>query len=338
VSWLLGSLLSRMTRRTFARIAKGTSTVWDDAVIARIGGPLRLAFTVLILFMVVPWLGLYAPAAGFVNSVLRGALFVTFFWALARGVDVGAQLLMRSDWGITHSAARSLVAVGGRTGKLLILAMAVVALLSELGYPVASLIAGLGIGGLAVALAAQKTVENLFGAFSIAADQPFREGDFVKIEDFVGTVELIGLRSTKIRTLDRTVVTMPNGKLADMRLETFAARDRIRLSCVLGIVYHTTAGQMREILAGLEEVLRAHPKIWQEAVIVRFRAFASSSLDIEIMAWFETSDYGEFQLHRQDVLLRFMEVVEAAGSSFAFPTHTVYLASEPGQAERGPRE
>jgi len=150
----------------------------------------------------------------------------------------------------------------------------------------------------------------------------------VKIEDFVGTVEAIGLRSTRVRTLDRTLATIPNGKLADMRLESFTARDRIRLACVVGVVYGTTAAQMRSVLSGLERVLREHPKIWPDAVVVRFKEFAASSLDIEVMAWFQTPDWGEFQLIRQDVLLAFMEVVESAGTSFAFPTQTVHLEVE----------
>jgi MscS family membrane protein len=172
-------------------------------------------------------------------------------------------------------------------------------------------------------------MENLFGAFSIGADQPFREGDFVRIEDFVGTVEHIGLRSTKVRTLDRTLITVPNGRLAEMRLESFSARDRIRLACTIGLVYETSAGQMREVLAGLERVLREHPKIWPDAVVVRFMAFGASSLDIEVMAWFQTSDWGEFQAIRQDVLIDFMDVVERARTGFAFPTRTIHLAPAP---------
>jgi MscS family membrane protein len=181
---------------------------------------------------------------------------------------------------------------------------------------------------LALALAAQKTVENLFGAFSIGVDQPFREGDFVKIEDFVATVEAVGLRSSRFRTLDRTLITIPNGKLAEMRLESFTARDRLRLATTIGLVYDTTASQMREVLAGFERVLRAHPKFWPDAVVVRFREFAASSLDVEIMAWFQTSDWGEFQLIRQEVLLQFMDVVERADTSFAFPTRTIQLGAE----------
>lgn len=196
-------------------------------------------------------------------------------------------------------------------------------------------IQGLGIQGLAVALAAQKTVENLFGAFSIGIDQPFREGDFVHIDDFVGTVEAIGLRSTRFRTLDRTVVSLPNGRLADMRLESFTARDRLRLATVIRLVYETSASQVRTVLAGFERVLLEHPKIWTDAVVVRFSELAAAALNIEIMAWFRTSDWSEFQRIRQDVLLQFMDVVERAGTSFAFPTSTIHIAPRaPPQPER----
>ena len=137
-----------------------------------------------------------------------------------------------------------------------------------------------------------------------------------------------GFRSTRIRTLDRTLISLPNGKLADMRLESFSARDRLRLACTIGLVYGTRADEMRRVLAGLEGVLRAHPKIWPDAVVVRFKEFGASSLDIEVMAWFLTSDWGEFQAIRQEVLLAFMDVVERSGSAFAFPTQTVYLVKD----------
>jgi len=140
--------------------------------------------------------------------------------------------------------------------------------LAQLGVSVASLVAGLGIGGLAVALGAQKTLENLFGTLSIGVDQPMREGDFVKLYDFLGTVEQIGLRSTRIRTLDRTIVTIPNGELANQRIESYTARDRLRLATTIGVVYQTTSQQMRAILGELEAILRRHPKIWPDGLAV----------------------------------------------------------------------
>jgi MscS family membrane protein len=287
---------------------------------------LVLAWTIACAYALLPFLGLYEPAQALAERALRAGLFLVFFWTLFRIIDVIAGIASQTAWATAYPASRSLVPLGARVSKVGVLAIAVVAMLAQFGYPVASLVAGLGIGGLAVALAAQKTVENLFGAFSIGVDQPFREGDFVKIEDFVGTVEAIGLRSTRVRTLDRTLVSIPNGKLAELRVETFTARDRIRLFCTLGLVYETTSQQMREVLAGLERILRKHPKIWPEAVIVRFKEFGASSLDIDVMAWFQTQDWNEFQLIRQEVLLDFMGVVEAAGSSFAFPTRTLHIA------------
>jgi MscS family membrane protein len=327
-AWLLGSLLGRLTRRLLARIAARTATRWDDELLARIGGPLTLAWALALAYLFLPWLGLFQPAQDFVHRILRGGFFVVFFWALARAVDVVRYVLSGAAWTKEHPAARSLFPLGARVGKVLVVAFGVVALLSELGYPVTGLVAGLGIGGLAFALAAQKTVENLFGAFSIGADQPFREGDFVRVDDCVGTVEVIGLRSTRIRTLDRTLVSIPNGKLADMRVESYSVRDRMRLACTIGLVYETTVTQMREVLAGLERVLREHPKIWPDAVIVRFASFGDSSLNVDVMAWFQTPDWNEFQSIRQDVLLQFMDVVEKAGSSFAFPTRTVHVVNE----------
>ena len=192
-----------------------------------------------------------------------------------------------------------------------------------------SLIAGLGIGGLALALGAQKTLENVFGAFAMAVDEPFHLGDFVAIDGVMGNVEAIGLRSTRIRTLDRTLVAIPNGKLAEMRTESFAARDRLRLSCTVRLVYQTKAAELRSVLAGLEETLRGQPKVAADSVVVRFKELAASSLDLEVAAMLTTVDWGEFQLIRQELLLRFMEVVEAAGTAFAYPTQTLHLARPP---------
>lgn len=323
---LASRLVSRVTLALASRAAAMTRTEWDNAVLARIGGPFTLALTLGTTWLVLPWLALYAPAEAFVHRGLRGGLFVVFFWTLQRMIDVVRQVIAASPWGRDHPASRSLLPLGARVGKVVLFAIAIVALLSEMGYPVTSLVAGLGIGGLAIALAAQKTVENLFGAFSIGADQPFREGDLVRIEDFIATVEFIGLRSTRFRTADRTLISIPNGKLAEMRLESLAARDRLRLFCVLGLVYDTRADQVRQVLAGFTDVLKNHPHVWPEGITVKLCRLGASSLDIEITAWFQTSDFETFQGWREEVLLSFMEVVEKAGTSFAFPTQTIHLA------------
>jgi MscS family membrane protein len=207
-----------------------------------------------------------------------------------------------------------------------IVVIGVLAALSEIGIPVASIVAGLGVGGIAIALAAKKTMENLFGSISLGVDRPLRVGDSVKIGDLFGTVETIGLRSTRIRTLDRTIVTIPNGILADLQIETFAVRDRIRLSCNLGLVFGTHVDQMRKVLTSVEALLKEHPKVWKDQVVVRFREIGSSSLNLEVMLWVETVDFREFRDIRQELLLGILAAVEESGTSFAFPTQTIQIS------------
>ncbi|MBM3984160.1 MAG: mechanosensitive ion channel family protein [Planctomycetes bacterium] len=324
-AWFLGWFLARFTRSVLARLVARTQATWDDAVLARIGGPLTLVWLIAVLHLLLPLVGLPAPVEETARQMLRAGLFFVVFWALMRSVDVAVQVVAESQWTEQHPAARSLLPLGGRVLKMLVLALAVVSALSELGFPVASLVAGLGIGGLALALAAQKTVENLVGAFSIGMDQPMKEGDLVRIGEHMGHVEMIGLRSTRLRTLDRTLITIPNAQVSEQRVESFAARDRIRLATTIGVEYGTTRAQLARILAGFERVMRGHPHIWPETVVARFASYGESSLDIEVLCWFQTTDYNEFRVCREEVLLGFMEVVEQAGSAFAFPTRTVHV-------------
>ncbi|MGC4063727.1 MAG: mechanosensitive ion channel family protein [Polyangiaceae bacterium] len=339
VFWEVSRLLSNVTRWGFGKLAARTRSSWDDALVAKLGGPLRLVWTLVLTLLVVPWLGLYLPAAKFVQSLISGGFYFAFFWVVSRLIEVWGHVAMGSPWASEHSAAKSLVPIGVRLGQIAVLAIAVVALVSALGYPAASLIAGLGVGGLAIALAAQKTVENLFGAFTLGFDQPFRVGDFVKVEDFVGTVESIGLRSTKIRTLDRTVITIPNGKLSEMRLESFAPRDRIRLAGDLALDYGTSVEQMQTVVEKIGDYFRAHPNVEKESVVVWFKELGKHALLVELQVYFLTAEWGEFQRLRQAALFELMRIIEGAGAKFAFPTQTVHLVSEsdPKQKAAEPR-
>jgi MscS family membrane protein len=321
----LGMLTGALVRSVLGRAAKRTVTIWDDRILARSRGPVALAFTVGFMRALLPQLLLYEPAELFVHQVLRALLMANVLWAFWRLVDVVAELSWSSAFSFEHPSSRALIPLARRMGKAVVAVAAILLLISALGYPVTSLIAGLGIGGLALALASQKTVENLFGAFSLGIDQPFREGDFVRIENLTGTVESLGLRSTRIRTPDRTVVSIPNGKLAEMRLETFAARDRLRLACVIGLEYATTSEQMRQVLAELERVLREHPQLHPDGLSVRFIELAASSLNVEVVCFFATRDVDEFSLIRQELLLTFLHIIEKAGTRIAFPTRTLHV-------------
>ena len=136
------------------------------------------------------------------------------------------------------------------------------------------------------------------------------------------------MRSTRIRTPDRTLITIPNGRLAEMKVESFAARDRIRFGCVLSLVYSTNAAQLRKVVADIEAAVRAQPKTFQDDVVVRLKAFAAEWLEVEVNVWFLTTDYNEFGRIRQDLLLSCMEIVEKAGTAFAFPTRTVHVIDD----------
>jgi MscS family membrane protein len=201
---------------------------------------------------------------------------------------------------------------------------------SSLSVNVMALIAGLGVGGIAVALAAQKTIENLFGGVTLIADRPVRPGDFCRFGDRVGTVEEIGLRSTRVRTLDRTIVTIPNAEFSTLQLENFAERDQIRFHTILGLRYETGSDQLRHVLASVRRLLLSHPRVSADPARVRFVQFGAYSLDLEIFAYVRTADWNEFLAIREDLLLRLMDIVEASGTGFAFPSETHYVARDEG--------
>jgi MscS family membrane protein len=325
LAFLVSVAMGRLTTAVLRRLAKRTATQTDDAIIERLGGPVRLGW-----FGLLGEVGLYALALpdgahGALTRLFRVLLSLGVFWGVSRAITTWSTRYLASERAATHPGSRALVNLFGRVGQFAVVGFALLATLAELGFSVTSVLAGLGIGGIALALGAQKTLENVFGAFAIAVDQPFREGDFVKVEDVLGTVETIGLRSTRIRTMDRTIVSVPNGKLADMRVETFAPRDRFRLHTTLSLTYGTTATQLKAVRDGVEKILRAHPKLWPDSVVVRFGQFADWSLNVDVMCWFLVKDFDEFRAVREEVLLGFLGVVEQAGSSFAFPTSTVHV-------------
>jgi len=328
IALAIGRPLAAMTRGLLHRASRHTTTTWDDRLVDRIGGALTVLWALAIFRVLLPWLALTPQPQALVNALLAAGVVVASFWALWRSVDVVVEVILERPWAADNPSARSLIGVAGNFVRAGVAIVGIVSTIAAFGYPVATMLAGVGIGGIALAFGAQKTVENLFGSVALAADQPCRVGDFVRIEDFVGTVERIGTRSTRIRTLDRTLISIPNGRLADMRIETFAVRDRIRYTTTIGVVYGTTEAQMQRVLAGFERVLRDHPRIWPDTIVVRLLGFGASSLDIEVLCWFDTSDFNEFRVFRQEALFGFMRVVEEAGTSFAFPTQTVHLVSQ----------
>jgi len=210
-----------------------------------------------------------------------------------------------------------------------VITLMAIALISErIGIPVAALAAGIGVGGLAFALAAQSTLENLVAGLTLYGDRPIRVGELCEIGGVTGNVESIGLRSTRLRTFARTVVTIPNAEVAKYRLENFAMRDRMLMQTTIGLRYETTPDQMRYVLGKLRELLYAHPKVLDDGMRVRFVGFGASSLDIEIYVYVMATAKPAFLEICEDLNLRIMDIIDEAGAGFAFPSQTAYLARD----------
>ena len=268
-------------------------------------------------------------------SQARTVQMIALAWLLMRVVDFMAQRaganLERKGLG----GSRVLLMPVARLIKFVALAGAVLLWLDNAGYKVTTLLAGLSISGVAVALASQKSLENLFGAVTLFTSRPVKVGDFCRFGSEIGTIEEIGLRATRIRTLDRTVITVANAEFANLHLDNFSARDRFWYHPTLQLRYETTPDQIRYVLIEVRKMLYAHPKILAEPLHVRFRNFGEYSLDVEVFAYIGVTDYDESLEVAEDLNLRVMEIVNAAGTDFAFPSEVQYsLPGKPLDEER----
>ena len=201
---------------------------------------------------------------------------------------------------------------------------------SDLGLSVTPIIAGLGVGGLAVALAIRPTLENIVGGFVLFADKPVRVGEFCSFGDKMGTVEEIGLRSTRLRGLDRTIITVPNAEFAQMQIVNFTRRDMNLYQCSIGLRYETTPEQLRFVAAKIRKLLIQHSKVSPDPARVRFSEFGNSAYILAVFAFVQSADWNEFLAVKEDLNLRIAEIVRDSGTSFAFPSQTVYMTRDPG--------
>jgi MscS family membrane protein len=246
-----------------------------------------------------------------------------------------------------HAFAHSFLPLTARVIKILIFLLAIAAVLANWGYNTTTILAGLGVGGLAIALAAQKTIENLFGGVAVITDRPVTVGDFCKFGDRSGTVEDIGLRSTRIRTPDRTLVTVPNGQFSSMTLENFAKRDKMWFHFILNLRRDTRPDQVRDLLKSITRKLSEHPKAEANPLPVSFTGVGEYSLNLEVSTYFSTLDSEEFMRIQQELLLWILDEVEAVGTALALPTQAWYpLERSPGsnggyareEAAAGPKQ
>jgi len=262
------------------------------------------------------------------SKVLGTALLFAVAWLLWDFVTVWTRRSRRRMTAAEERGTLSLTLLLHRMLKIAIVTVALFCVLYLAGVNPSAALAGVGIGGIAVALAAQKTIENLFGGISILTDRVMRVGDLCRVGDTIGTVEDIGLRSTRIRTFERGLISVPNGSLATANIENLSARDKMRIFSKIGLRYETSREQLERVLAQVGAMLRNHSRIESTSASIRLAKLAESALELEMEAYVMTRDYNDYAAVREEILLRVMDIVSDCGSALAYPSRTVYLARE----------
>ena len=263
----------------------------------------------------------------YVAQFIAGIGLTWLAWRIADAVSVYVLDRMSRRGQV---AAYSVVSFLKRFVQAAIAVAFIVVLIRSLGVDVTTALAALGLGGLAVALGAQKLFENLIGSLTLVADRPVRVGDFCRFGTALGTVEDIGIRSTRIRTLGRTIVTVPNGEFASMQIENYSSRDRFWFNHMLNLRYETSPEQVRYLLQELRAMLLAHPRVSPDPARVRFISLGAHSIDLEVFAYVHAHSFDEYLEIQEDLLLRCMDVVKQSGTGFAFPSQTLYVTRDDG--------
>jgi MscS family membrane protein len=324
LAWLLTAVTLRVVKRrqswalAFSSRRARRALVW----------PLRITFVGCFWYLKVGGLGLPEIASAPVRGIAATLAIVAGVWLIYRGLGLAGAHSNRALGTAGQQAVLTSLIFG--VLRILVIVAGVLMIADAWSLPYTGVLAGLGIGGLAFALAAQPTLQNMISGFTLYADCPLSVGDFCRYGDRIGTVEQIGLRSTRIRSPDRTVVSIPNSEFANLQLENFAKRDRMLLLTTLGLRYETTPDQLRFVLAELRRLLIAHPKVDPDPARIRFTGIGAYSLDVEAFAYVSTSDWNEFLAIREDIYLRILDIVTECGTGFAFPSQTNYLARDHG--------
>lgn len=336
LAWIGSRLISAFLRRMATRQKERR---WQHAVLDAVAGPSRGA-----LFIAGTWAALmvvleqvlddWSSSAAFRWLIAAQIPFV--IWASLRWVNNLAAIWTLHAQGTRSAFDDQLVPIVRTSARVVVLVMGILTFLQVLNYPVGSLLAGLGIGGMAVALAAKDTLANLFGSLVILVDRPFTVGDWVEIGEFEGTVEEVGLRVTRIRTFANSLISIPNGVLTTKAVNNWSKMQKRRLSLNIGVTYDATPDQLEMAVKRLRDMLEEDPKVRSDYYLVNFKNFGPSSLDIFVYCFMDTTVWSEYLDARQDLLLRIMRELRGMGLSLAFPTQTLHLRHDETQKSPTP--
>lgn len=314
-------------------LLKRTETEADDYLAKTSRAPVAWLTYIVAIYLGVRILGLPESTTDTVGVVSRSVGTIVAAWLVFRVLDVGVHFLDNYTEETEATIDDQLVPVVRRISRILLVIIAGLLIVQQWGYDVSTMIAGLGIGGLGFALAARNMLSNWFGALMIFTDRPFEVGEWVETDFGEGTVEEVGLRSTRIRTYDRERLIIPNSEVASTAITNSSPVDRRHVEEEIGLVYETTHEQLTEVLEGVRDLLERHESVADEDWRVFFVGFGESALNIEISYFNADPDWRAMRQTREKIFLEIFEIVERAGTEFAYPTRSIQLEGESTAAE-----
>ncbi len=323
--WLLLKLLQIPLRWWAHR--KGHADLEQSGTLS---APLWLLLATIIHRIMAGYIGIPLLPRHYYNQLTAVAVTIGANWILWRFIRWFLRRVRNRALALGHGGTGSLMLLGERIIKAVVVIVAVFSILGILGVNLTTALAGVGIGGLAVGFGAQKTIENLFGGVSVLGDEVIRVGDVCKFGDRTGVVEDIGLRSTRVRTEERTLLAIPNGTVATINVENLSRREKILFKAVLGFHLDTTSDQLRAALSEIRRLLENHPKIEKATIRVRLMELAPAAINVELVSYVLTQNFDEFAQVREELLLHIVKFVEDTGASLAKPSQTLYLSSDGG--------
>ncbi|MBI1278792.1 MAG: mechanosensitive ion channel [Anaerolineaceae bacterium] len=304
---------------------------WEAALSHDLARPIQIMVDVIGLRLAFALIDLSAEVALAVNRLTASIVTMSLFWLLYRIVNVITPYYVAKAAQETSPLDETVVRFARQIGNILIIIFAVVFVLQQWGQDVGALVAGLGIASLAVALAAQDALSNIIAYLAIVADSPFKVGDFIIINDLVkGRVQDISFRSTRIRTIDNSIMIIPNNTIANANVINWARTRKRRLDMVIGLTYSSTPEQIQEVISDSTTMLDDHDHVTNDRIVVEFVEFGESSLNLRLSFMVKSSTWEDLEAVKTDINLKLMRIFEKHGVSVAFPTRTVYL--EPNAA------
>jgi MscS family membrane protein len=307
--------------------AERTTTKLDDLLIELLRGPIKIVAFVVLLHIGMQVYSWPTALAGFFSKALKIIVAVSLTYVVLKAVDALTRVWHeRTTTPENEQFSRQLLPLISKSVKVFLVIVAVLVTSQNLGLNVTGLIASLSIGGLAVGLAAQDTLANLFGAVAVLVDKPFRVGDRVQIEGVDGTVESIGFRSTRVRNADGHLITVPNKTMGNAIIINVTRRPSIRTLTTIGLTYDTSPERVKRATEVLTEIYRSHPMILD--VWISFDKFADSALNLTVIHWWKGTVYKDYLAGLQELNLKIKERFDAEGLSFAFPTRTLLVRHE----------